>query len=339
MYKPIKILITGCAGFIGGHITNYLVNKYPEINFVGLDILDYPSNMKNLNNCLNKHNFSFVEGSVTNLELIRFLTKDIDTIMHFAAQTHVDNSFGDSMEFTHTNVIGTHALLECAKENKISRFIHVSTDEVYGEIIGDAATENAMLNPTNPYAASKTGAEALCYAYKTSFNLPIIITRSNNIFGTQQYPEKVIPKFINQLLKCEKITIHGKGDSIRNFLHVSQLAKAFELILFEGKIGEIYNIGTDYNISVKELSKLIFEKLQEIIKENPDLFTEEQIGYILKNKFENIVMFIEDRPFNDAIYKINFDKIKELGWINNSKSFEEELYDIILWYCENTNYW
>ena len=172
--------------------------------------------------------------------------------MHFAAQTHVDNSFGNSFQFTENNIMGTHVLLESAKAANVKRFIHVSTDEVYGEQRADqdAMDEEQVLEPTNPYAATKAGAEFLAKSYQRSFGMPIVITRGNNVYGPHQYPEKLIPKFINQLSRGRKVTLHGNGSNKRNFLFVEDVARAFEIILFKARVGQIYNIGNDYRISL-----------------------------------------------------------------------------------------
>jgi len=204
-YEPKNILITGGAGFIASHVILLLVKKYPNYKIVNLDILDYCSSLKNLAEIEQFRNYKFVKGSIGSTDLVNYILKKekIDTIMHFAAQSHVDNSFGNSLVFTQTNVLGTHVLLEASKVAGIKRFIHVSTDEVYGEIDradGDASEEK-VLEPTNPYAATKAAAEFIVKSYHRSFNLPIIITRGNNVYGPHQYPEKIIPKFILRFKK------------------------------------------------------------------------------------------------------------------------------------------
>ena len=204
-------------------------------------------------------NYKFIKGNICSSDLVNFVltTHKIDTIMHFAAQTHVDNSFGNSFQFTQNNIMGTHVLLESAKNAGIKRFIHVSTDEVYGEQHADqdAMDEEQVLEPTNPYAATKAGAEFLAKSYHRSFQMPIIITRGNNVYGPHQYPEKLIPKFINQLMRGQKVTLHGDGTNMRNFLFVEDVARAFELILFRGKVGMIYNIGGSNEIQNIEVAK------------------------------------------------------------------------------------
>ena len=322
-YQPKVILLTGGAGFIGSHVCRYLVNKYPDVKIVCLDILDYCANMRNLEEIRDKPNFAFVKGSILNVELVQFLLKthNVDTIMHFAAQSHVDRSFGNSLEFTQTNVLGTHVLLECAKNHGIERFIHVSTDEVYGEVLsGRAEEEKSILCPTNPYACSKAGAEFMCQAYIRSFNMPIIITRGNNVFGPMQFPEKVIPKFTLLLESNQKCCIHGDGSALRNFLHTSDVVKAFDVILHKGKLHQIYNIGTDFEISVLEMTKKLIKILNK------------------PGKPEDWIYFVSDRAFNDSRYMINSDKLIKLGWHANT-DFDSLLKETVQWYLEHKDWW
>jgi dTDP-glucose 4,6-dehydratase len=322
-YVPTKVLITGGAGFICSHVCNFLVNKYPDVLFVCIDCLDYCANMKNLSQTQGKSNFKFIKGSILNIEFVTYImeTFAIDTIMHFAAQSHVDRSFGNSIEFTQTNVLGTHVLLECARQFKIRRFIHVSTDEVYGEVKVGQASETAILAPTNPYACSKAAAEFMCQAYIRSFQLPIIITRGNNVFGPHQFPEKVIPKFIYRLRKDLKCCLHGDGSSRRNFLHTTDVVNAFDIILTKGRIHEIYNIGTTFEITVREMC----EKLIRIIK-GPDA------------KVEDWIETADDRAFNDCRYMIDSSKLHSLNWEPRT-DFDTLLAETVQWYDEHPGYW
>jgi dTDP-glucose 4,6-dehydratase/UDP-glucose 4,6-dehydratase len=224
-------------------------------------------------------------------------------VIHFAAQSHVQNSFEDSLIFTKDNVLGTHVLLEaCRKYGRIKRFIHVSTDEVYGESMNSVdethKTEHSILCPTNPYAATKAGAELIAQSYNHSYKMPIIITRGNNVYGPNQYPEKIIPRFIKLLKENKKLTIQGKGTSVRAFLHAQDTASAFEAILEKGIIGEIYNIGCDEGMeySVMEVAKILIKMMKNT--ENYDEWIE----------------YVEDRPFNDQRYYISNQKVKNLGW-------------------------
>ena len=295
-----NILLTGGCGFIGSNFINYFLNKHQEFKIINLDAMYYCAKEENIEEKIRlSNNYKFIKGSVTNRELLELLLKtyNIDTIIHFAAQSHVDNSFSNPLQYTHDNIKGTHTLLECIRNyGKIEKFIHVSTDEVYGENENDIKNEKSLLNPTNPYSATKAAAEMIVNSYVYSYGIPTIITRGNNVYGPRQYPEKLIPKFILSLKNNQKCTIHGSGKSERSFLYVSDVVKAFELILFKGKIGEIYNIGTEKEYSVLEIT----QNLVKLIKN--------------KNEIDDYIEFVEDRKYNDKRYFISFDKLSELGW-------------------------
>jgi dTDP-glucose 4,6-dehydratase len=317
--------MTGCCGFIGSNVLNYLCKKYQDVTFVNVDKLDYCATTKNIS-VQNNSNYYFYKTNICDPNtLLEILKKHrIDTVIHFAAQTHVDNSFGNSVQFTLDNVYGTHVLLECCREyGSIRRFIHISTDEVYGEVEMDEeeCLESKILKPTNPYAATKASAEHLVFSYYHSFHLPIIITRGNNVYGQQQYPEKLIPRFIQQLKNNQKCTVHGKGRTVRNFIHVDDVSTAIETILRNGRIGEIYNIGTKNEYSVMDIAK----KLIHHIKNTDNIH--EHIEYV------------EDRPFNDLRYSVSNAKLVSLGW-NESIPFEDGFKSTIDWYmnCPD-DYW
>ena len=242
-YKARNVLITGGAGFIASHVAILLAKKYPEYNVVVVDKLDYCANLNNLRPAADLMNFNFVKGDICSADLMTYVmrSENIDTVMHFAAQTHVDNSFGNSFEFTENNIRGTHVLLETVKAvGTIKRFLHVSTDEVYGESSYELDQANieaaSLLEPTNPYSATKAGAEMLVMAYGRSYNLPYIITRGNNVYGPHQYPEKAIPKFIMLARNGDKIPIHGDGQATRSYMHVYDAASAFDAILHKGEV-------------------------------------------------------------------------------------------------------
>jgi len=321
MYECKNILVTGCCGFIGSNFVNNFLKNYENINIYNIDKIDYCAREKNV---ICVENYKFIKGDIKSVDLINFILNQyqIDTIIHFAAQSHVDNSFGNSIEFTNDNVLGTHTLLECCRiYNKIKRFIHVSTDEVYGEVEeNETCSENSLLNPTNPYAASKAAAEFLVRSYGISFKLPIIITRGNNVYGPLQYPEKLIPKFIFQILDNKKCTIHGKGETVRNFIYIDDVSTAFEKILFFGKIGQIYNIGTQNEYSVLQIT----QKLIDILK--PD------------GRLDDYIEYVEDRKFNDKRYSICNKKLLDLGWKEETE-FNKGLQKTVEWYINNRDYW
>lgn len=300
-----------------------LAKKYPEYNIVVYDRLDYCSCLENLDELQGLPNFKFIKGDIATADLVNYalLEEKIDTIMHFAAQTHVDNSFGNSFAFTQSNIYGTHVLLECAKNcSTIKRFVHVSTDEVYGEgetFETDPMTENHVLEPTNPYAATKAGAEFLVKSYYRSFKLPCLITRGNNVYGPHQFPEKLIPKFTNQLMTGRKLTLHGDGSNTRNFLYVKDVATAFDKILHKGYAGEIYNIGGENEVSNLTVAKTLLKI------------------FGLQDKEDEYITFVPDRKFNDLRYTINSSKLHALGW-KEEMSWEDGLKTTVEWYKKYT---
>lgn len=323
---PKNVLITGAAGFIGSNTICHLVRNYPGTRFIALDKLNYCASEKNFQEIKDSPNFHFVKGDITSVDLVNYVMKthEIDTVMHFAAQSHVDNSFGNSLDFTVANVLGTHVLLESARmrKDKLQKFIHVSTDEVYGEstLDDERCGPDSALNPTNPYAATKVSAEFLCKSYRRSFGLPIIITRGNNVYGPKQYPEKLIPKFMNLLMLGHPCPLHGDGKNRRSFLYVDDVARAFEVILMKGIPGEIYNIG-----SRLEMSNL--ETLRSLLR----LFN-------LAERETDFICFVKDRAFNDFRYHIDPSSLESLGW-SPLVDFEEGLKATKKWYTDNPNHW
>jgi len=301
-----------------------LVKKYPQYKVVVYDKLDYCACLENLSELSELPNFRFIKGDIASSDLLNYVLREeeIDTVLHFAAQTHVDNSFGNSLAFTHSNIYGTHVLLECCKNHSgLRRFVHVSTDEVYGEgetFETDPMSEEHVLEPTNPYAATKAGAEFLVKSYFRSFKLPCLITRGNNVYGPHQFPEKLIPKFINQLNRDLPLTIHGDGFNTRNFLYVMDVANAFDVILHKGQVGHVYNIGGDHevaNIQVARDLLKIFGKDQEEAK---------------------YIKYYPDRKFNDLRYTISSAKLHDLGWREEMK-WEDGLKQTVEWYKKFSN--
>lgn len=323
-YSPKNIFLTGGAGFIASHVAILLCKKYPQYNIVVYDKLDYCSCLANLDELKDLPNFKFVKGDICSPDLVSYVFKSeqIDTVMHFAAQTHVDNSFGNSFAFTHSNIYGTHVLLESAKCcPTIKRFIHVSTDEVYGEgedFETDPMMEDHVLEPTNPYAATKAGAEFLVKSYYRSFKLPVLITRGNNVYGPHQFPEKMIPKFTNQLLKGMPLTIHGDGSNTRNFLYVTDVANAFDVILHKGTPGHVYNIGGKNEMANVDVARTLLKSFGREAEE------------------DKWITFVPDRKFNDLRYTINSTKLHELGWVEQM-SWEEGLKITVDWYKKYTS--
>ncbi|KAL3156825.1 Rhm1p [Trebouxia sp. C0009 RCD-2024] len=324
-YLPRSILITGGAGFIASHVVTQLLDSHPQYKIVVLDKLDYCASLRNLESTQDKPNFKFVKGDIQSADLVRhiFDQEEIDTVMHFAAQTHVDNSFGNSLAFTMNNTYGTHVLLESARiYGKIRRFINVSTDEVYGESsLGSefGLNEESTLEPTNPYSAAKAGAELMAKAYYTSYKLPIIITRGNNVYGPRQYPEKLIPKFILRAHRGLDLPVHGDGQSTRSYLYVEDVANAYIAVLHKGNVGETYNIGTQQERTVSSVAK--------------------DLGKFFGVKEDKIV-HVKDRAFNDRRYFICDKKLGQLGW-TEKYCWEEGLKKTVDWYLKHglDSYW
>ncbi len=302
----VNLLITGGCGFIGSNFINYYFPKNNFNTLVNFDAMYYCADENNVEKWIRKDKkYVLIKGNLCNDKLVKNVIEKykITHVIHFAAQSHVQNSFEDSIKFTHDNIFGTHNLLECCRKyGKIEKFIHVSTDEVYGESMNNIEethkTEHSILCPTNPYAATKAGAELIAQSYNHSYKMPIIITRGNNVYGKNQYPEKLIPRFIKLLKENKKVTIQGKGDSVRAFLHAYDTAKAFECILEKGQVGEIYNIGCDEGMeySVMEIAKILIKMIKKT------------------DNYEEWIEYIEDRPYNDQRYYISNQKVRDLGW-------------------------
>lgn len=315
-----NILVTGGCGFIGSNFINYYFDKNTDVSIVNLDAMYYCASEFNVKEEIrNSDRYHLVKGNLCSFDLLTHILSNykIDTIIHFAAQSHVQNSFEDSLQYTNDNVLGTHTLLETARRyGKIEKFIHISTDEVYGESMlmddEEKKNESSVLCPTNPYAATKAAAELIAKSYYFSFKMPIIITRGNNVYGPNQYPEKLIPRFIKLLKEDQPVTIQGDGSNVRAFLHVLDVCGALECIIEKGQLGEIYNIGSDdhYEYTVLEIAQKLIQK----IKNTDD--------------FDKWITYIADRPFNDKRYYIINEKVKKLGWTINV-DFERGLNELI----------
>jgi len=316
----MKLLVTGCCGFIGSNFVNFYFNENREVEIINLDAMYYCASENNISEEIrNSERYHLVKGNLCSFDLISNILEiyKIDNVIHFAAQSHVQNSFDNALQYTNDNVVGTHTLLEaCRKYGKIERFIHISTDEVYGESMitenEEKKHEGSILCPTNPYAATKAAAELIAKSYYHSFKMPIIITRGNNVYGANQYPEKLIPRFIQQLVKNKPVTIQGDGSNVRAFLHVNDVCSALKLVLEKGQIGEIYNIGSDdhHEYTITQVAHILIEKIKNT------------------QNYNKWITYIEDRPFNDKRYYISNEKVKNLGWSINT-DFYKGLDDLI----------
>ena len=309
-----KIVITGGAGFIGSHIVDHFCAEYPKAEIFIFDKMTYAADVRNLGDHIDDPRVHLVVADICDLNKCVEVLDGADLLIHAAAESHVDNSFGNSMEFTRTNVVGTHALMEAARRHKIPKILHVSTDEVYGEILEGEADEKTILNPTNPYSASKAAAEMIISGYIRSFDLPVTTVRANNIYGVRQFPEKIIPKFLLMLMKGEKLTLHGNGLNKRHFLAAQDFAGALGLILQKWKPHEIYNIGTHEEYTNAQLTDMLCQ--------------------LFGKTFDDCVTYVDDRPFNDGRYALNWDHITGLGW-KPKRSLKNDLPEMAAWYAKN----
>jgi len=320
--KAMKLLVTGGAGFIGSNFILYWLKKYPQDKIINLDKLTYAGNLENLVNSEKNPNYSFVQGDICNLQLVNQLTSNIDTIVHFAAESHVDRSILDPAPFIKTNIEGTYILLESALKNKVARFHHISTDEVFGALPLDSSdkfNEDTKYDPRSPYSASKASSDHLVRAYATTYNLPTTISNCSNNFGPYQFPEKLISLAISNILEGMKVPVYGDGLYVRDWLYVEDHCEALDLILHKGKVGETYFVGGL----------------------NEDIPNKEVIRRILKmmGKDESHLQFVKDRPGHDRKYAIDWSKMKrDLGW-KPRHSFDEALEKTIDWYRKNQDWW
>ncbi|GAA0310700.1 dTDP-glucose 4,6-dehydratase [Gracilibacillus halotolerans] len=317
-----KILITGGAGFIGGNFVHYLVNNYPNYDIYNLDLLTYAGDLTKHKDIENKQNYHFIQCDIADRKSIftHFERENFDYVVHFAAESHVDRSITDPEIFTKTNIIGTQVLLDASKEFAVSKFVHVSTDEVYGELDFDPNTfftEETPLQPNSPYSASKASSDFLVRAYHETYDLPINITRCSNNYGPYHFPEKLIPLTISRVLNNEKVPVYGDGKNIRDWLHVYDHCTAIDLVLHKGLNGEVYNVGGHNEKTNLDVVKTIIKSL---------------------DKSEDLIEFVEDRLGHDKRYAINPTKLEQLGW-KPAYNFDTGIQQTIKWYIENEDWW
>lgn len=316
----MKLLVTGGAGFIGSNFINYWLQNYPADQIVNLDALTYAGNLDNLKNLENNPNYKFVKGDICDAALVNELVQGMDIIVHFAAESHVDRSIKNSADFIRTNVEGTRILLEAAKNHGLIRFHHISTDEVFGALEFGAPkfNEKTSYDPRSPYSASKAGSDHLVRAYYHTYKLPITISNCSNNYGPYQYPEKLIPLFITNLMTGKKVPVYGAGANVRDWIHVDDHNRGVDMIIKHGRIGETYCLGGDNEKSNLEITKLI-------------------LG--LMGHGEEMIEYVPDRLGHDLRYAIDFSKAKaELGW-EPLRSFEEGLRATLEWYKANESWW
>ncbi|MHA1268794.1 MAG: dTDP-glucose 4,6-dehydratase [Candidatus Helarchaeota archaeon] len=314
----MKILITGGAGFIGSNFIHYIINEKSEYEIINLDLLTYAGNLDNLKDIEKKENYKFIKGDITDFETVNKIMKQVDFVINFAAESHVDRSIKNPDIFVRTNVQGTQILLESARINEVKKFIQISTDEVYGTL-GPTGffTETSPLLPNSPYSASKAAADLIIRSYFKTYGLPVAITRCSNNYGPYQYPEKFIPVIINRAIRNKSIPVYGDGTNIRDWIYVIDHCSGILAVLERGKDGEIYNIGCNNEIRNIDLVKMILE---------------------LMGKPESLIQFVKDRPAHDKRYAIDATKIKkELNW-RPKFDFQKGIEQTINWYIENQSW-
>lgn len=299
----MRVLVTGAAGFIGSNYVRHLLDTTRDVKVVSVDALTYAGRLENLNPVRDDVRHTFVEGDIRDSSLMTDLVADVDQIVNFAAQSHVDRSIDRSEQFVSTNVDGTRTLLDAALDTDIQTFVQISTDEVYGEILDGTFSEDDSLDPRNPYAASKAAADHLAQSYRTTYNIPVVITRSSNNYGPHQHEEKLIPKFISRAERGQDLPLYGDGTNIREWTYVDDNCRAIERVRTDGTPGEIYNVGS----SEERTNLSVAESILELVGASDDLIT-----------------LVEDRPGHDARYALDTKKIRALGW-SPKVSFETGL--------------
>ncbi len=312
-----RILVTGGAGFIGSHFVRHILNRY-DYQVINLDKLTYAGNRDNLRDVEDDPRYRFVQGDIADVQLVRRLIGEVDAIVNFAAETHVDRSLIEAGTFIRTDVLGTYVLLEASRQSGIERFLHISTDEVYGEAPGGQSfTEDKPLHPRSPYAASKAGADMQCLAFVETYQLPIVIARPSNNIGPNQHPEKAVPLFVTNALDDEPLPIYGDGLQVRDWLFVPDNCQALDLLLHEGTPGEIYNISAGQERQNLQVAQGIVDLL---------------------DKPRTLLRLVEDRPGHDRRYSLDAAKIRALGW-EPQYPFEKALETTVRWYADNRWWW
>ncbi len=324
MKKGKTILITGAAGFIGSNVFEYLFSKYPNYSFVVLDALTYAGNLKNLSPEIQKsERFRFVYGDIRNAAVVDSLVSRADVVVHFAAETHVTRSIHDNVKFFETDVLGTQAVANAVYHHKktVERFLHISTCEVYGNALVKKMDESHPLNPHSPYAAAKAGADRLVHSYYMTYQVPAVIVRPFNIYGPRQHLEKAIPRFVTSALLGKSITVHGNGSSERDFMHVSDLARAIDILIhapLKKVVGEVFNVGSGKAISIEKIARTIVQEM---------------------NVPKSLVKYVGERPGQVTTFACDFSKMNSLfGWAPK-KAFIDGLRETIAWYRENPKNW
>jgi dTDP-glucose 4,6-dehydratase len=310
-------VVTGGAGFIGSNFVRYMLARHDDIEVVNLDKLTYAGNLENLRDIEDDPRYRFVRGDICDPGAVGELLNGADAVVNFAAETHVDRSISDPQDFIRTDVLGTHTLLEAVREHGVSRYLQISTDEVYGSTEGGAFTEDSDLDPSSPYSASKAAGDLLVLAYHRTYDTPVLITRSSNNYGPWQYPEKIVPLFITNAIDEQPLPVYGDGLNVRDWLFVDDNCAGIDLVLHEGALGEVYNIGGGNEVTNLALTREILTLLEK----EPDL-----------------IRFVTDRPGHDRRYAIDCRKLQTLGW-NPATDFETGLQRTVAWYRDHPEWW
>jgi dTDP-glucose 4,6-dehydratase len=310
-------LVTGGAGFIGCNFVKLLFETKQDCKVTVLDKLTYAGRLENLREFESNPNYMFVKGDICDEKAVEPLAKEADIILNFAAESHVDRSIEDPFSFIHTDVYGTGILLDAARKHRIEKFVQISTDEVYGSVEQGYSKENDEIKPSSPYSASKAGADRLAYAYHYTYGLPVVITRSSNNYGPNQYPEKIIPLFITNLLCGKKVPLYGDGKNKRDWIHVMDNCKGIVKVMENGKNGEAYNVGAGNELTNIELTKMILKEL---------------------GKGDEMIEYVKDRLGHDKRYALDCSKANSLGW-KSEEPFEERLAETVQWYKNNEWWW
>ena len=313
----MKILVAGGAGFIGSNFVRYMLEKYPDVSVTVLDKLTYAGNRANLVEWEDNPRYSFVQGDIADKEIVRDTISAMDAVVNFAAETHVDRSILFPEDFILTDIVGTFTLLEAVRDFKIPRYLQISTDEVYGSIDEGSFTEQSNLDPSSPYSASKAGGDLLTLAYFKTFKIPALITRSSNNYGPYQYPEKLIPLFITNIMEGKKLPVYGDGKQVRDWLYVMDNCAGIDKVLRDGVEGEVYNVGGDSEYE----NIYVIRKLLELMDAD-----------------DGLIEYVTDRPAHDRRYSLDSSKTKELGWTPDT-SFDEGLEATVRWYLDNPDWW
>ena len=313
----MRILVTGGCGFIGTNFIRLVLEKYKDVRVLNLDKLTYCGNIENLSDIASDERYSFVEGDICDESLVNDLVSDADVLVNFAAETHVDRSIKYPNDFLMTNVFGVKTLLEAAKNKGISKFIQIGTDEVYGSVSEGLSKEEDPLKPNSPYSATKAAGDLLALSYYTTYDFPVIVVRSSNNFGPYQYPEKMVPLFVTNLVCGKKVPVYGDGANVRDWLFVKDNCRAIDAVLRSGRPGEVYNIGGGNHLSNMVMTKSILDVM---------------------GKDESSIEYVNDRPGHDRRYALDSSKVEKLGW-SPEKDFASNLKETVEWYKQNEDWW